>query len=130
MPGTPAEVRPLADGPVNHTEDRPRPLAGENPGNFTITDAFGLGTGTDGDKIAANLAALRTLRQVQAESRYPTADEQAAMARYVGWGGLKTVFDPKKEGANDQYGRAQTELKSLLNPAEYRAANGSIRNAH
>ena len=52
------------------------------------------------------------------------------MARYVGWGGLKTVFDPKKADATDQYGKAQRELKSLLSPDEYRAANGSIRNAH
>ena len=130
LPSTPAEIRPLADGPVGKTEDRPQQLSGENPGNFVITDEFKLGQGTDGDKISGNLAAIRTLRQVQKENRYPTKAEQAIMARYVGWGGLKTVFDPKKADATDQYGKAQRELKSLLSPDEYRAANGSIRNAH
>lgn len=35
-PPRPAEIRHLADGPLNHTQDRPRQLAGENLGNFVI----------------------------------------------------------------------------------------------
>lgn len=130
LPSTPTEVRPLADGPVGRTEERPNLLTGDSAGNFTITDEFGLGTGTDGEKINANLEALRTLRKIQADGRFATPEEQATMARYVGWGGIKTVFDPKKANATDRYGKAQAELKSLLNADEYRAANDSIRNAH
>ena len=127
---SPAEVRPLADGPVGHTEDRPNALAGDNPGNFEITDDLGLGEGTDGEKIEKNLAALRTLRALQEANRLPTPDEQATMARYVGWGGLKTVFDPRKAQATDRYGRAQRELRELLTADEFKDANASIRNAH
>lgn len=130
LPGSPAEIRPLADGPVGRTEERPDTLAGKNPGNFEITFDLRLGEGTDGQKIKANLDAIRTLRLVQKERRFPTNEEQRVMARYVGWGGLKTVFDPKKKDATDLYGKAQRELRELLNPQEYRAANGSIRNAH
>ena len=130
LPGTPAEVRPLADGPVGRTEERPNQLSGDNPGNFAITYDLRLGEGTDGQKIKANLDAIRTLRTLQKENRFPTPDEQRIMARYVGWGGLKSVFDTNKKDATDLYGKAQRELKELLNAREYRAANGSIRNAH
>ena len=51
MPGTPAEIRPLADSPVGRTEERPDALTGENPGNFEITYDLRLGEGTDGQKI-------------------------------------------------------------------------------
>ncbi|WP_243546221.1 SNF2-related protein [Pseudodesulfovibrio tunisiensis] len=52
------------------------------------------------------------------------------MASYVGWGGLKSVFDPKKAESSDLYGRAQRELKKLLSEDEYRDAYASVRNAH
>lgn len=130
LSGKAAKPRPVGQGPVHRVEDRPDALTGENPGNFVITEADGVGTGTDGEKIKANVAAIRLLKDLQATGRFPTREEQAVLARYVGWGGLKSVFDPKKAGATDMYGRAQADLKSLLTPDEYAAANASIRNAH
>lgn len=130
LPGADGEPRPVAAGPVGRTEERPDALAGENPGNFRITAETGVGTGTDGQKIEANIAAIRTLKALQAERRFPTADEQATLARYVGWGGLKPVFDVKKAGKTDMYGRAQAELREILTPDEFNAANASVRNAH
>ena len=97
MPQSPAKVRPLADGLVGKTQHRPARLSGPNPGNFVIADDFELGEGTDGQKTEANLAAIRLLRTLQTEGRHATPAEQAVLARYVGWGGLKTVFDPKKK---------------------------------
>ena len=52
------------------------------------------------------------------------------MARYVGWGGLKPVFDIKKKGATDMYGRAQTELRKILSKEEYDAAAKTVTDAH
>jgi hypothetical protein len=40
------------------------------------------------EKFNDNLAAIRTLNQIEAEQRRATPDEQALLARYVGWGGL------------------------------------------
>lgn len=80
--------------------------SGENPGNFAITDALGLGAGTDGQKISGNIAAIRLVKALEAENRFPSRAEQATLARYVGWGGLKSVFDIKKKGAADMWGRA------------------------
>jgi hypothetical protein len=45
-------------------------------------------------KVAANLAALRTLHQLRQEQRPATSDEQRVLARWAGWGALPTVFDP------------------------------------
>lgn len=84
---------------------------GTSPGNFVITPDFPLGEGTAGQKIKANLAAIRLVKKLEAENRYATPAEQQVLARYVGWGGLKSVFDPKKRGASDQYGRAQADLR-------------------
>jgi hypothetical protein len=48
-------------------------------------------------KVAANLAALRTLRDLQEQDRPATADEQAVLARWSGWGAVPKVFDESDE---------------------------------
>ncbi|MFI2769604.1 PLxRFG domain-containing protein [Sulfitobacter sp. M22386] len=103
---------------------------GVNPGNFVIPDDFNLGAGTPGQKIEANIAAIRLVKSLQAENRHPTKTEQETLARYVGWGGLKRVFDPKEEGKTSQWGRAQADLRDLLTPDQYRAAAYSTAHAH
>lgn len=103
---------------------------GVNPGNFVIPDDFNLGAGTPGQKIDANIAAIRLVKELQSENRHPTKAEQETLARYVGWGGLKRVFDPKEEGKTSQWGRAQADLRDLLTPDQYRAAAYSTAYAH
>ena len=44
------------------------------------------------EKFNDNLAAIRALKQIEAEQRRATPDEQALLARYVGWGGLANAF--------------------------------------
>lgn len=111
--------------------DRPADArVGEAPPNFLITDDFALGEGTDGQKLEANLAALRLVKTLETENRFATAEEQAILARWVGWGGLKTLFDEKHAGTSSQWGRAQAELKSLLTKTEYFDAMRSTADAH
>lgn len=76
-----------------------------------------LGYGTPGEKFAANTAAIRCLKQIEAEDRLATPEEQATLSRYVGWGGLADCFD-------ERHGHYQ-ELKSLLDDQEYAAARAS-----
>jgi len=109
---------------------KPSELSGENPGNFFIDDDFKLGEGTAREKIAANLNALRTLIKLRKEKRYPTHEEQAVMAHYVGWGGLKQVFDVKNADSNNMYGKAQRVLKNMLSQEEYAAAFRTVSDAH
>ena len=84
--------------------------------NFRITDSE-LGHGTRSEKYAANVAAIRTLKQIEAEERLATPEEQEILSRYVGWGGLADCFD-------ERHGK-YLELKSLLDENEYAAARAS-----
>lgn len=84
--------------------------------NFHITDPE-LGHGTRSEKYAANVAAIRTLKQIEADERLATPEEQEILSRYVGWGGLADCFD-------ERHGK-YLELKSLLSEDEYAAARAS-----
>ena len=97
----------------------------EVAGNFHITDEH-LGEGGAKQKYARNIAAIRTLFQLEQEQRGATIDEQEVLSQYVGWGGLPDAFDPDKSNWSKEY----TELKGLLSEDEYAAARGSVLNAH
>ena len=88
--------------------------------NYRITDDH-IGEGAPLERFQRNLDAIRTLKTVEAESRAATAEEQAVLAQYVGWGGLADFFDEK----NPRY----AELKELLTDAEYAAASESTLTA-
>ena len=88
--------------------------------DFHITDDA-LGHGTPSEKYAANVAAIRTLKQIEAEERLATPEEQEILSRYVGWGGLANCF----EETSPHY----EELKSLLDSEEYAAARASTLTA-
>lgn len=88
--------------------------------NYRITDDH-IGEGAPLERFQRNLDAIRTLKTVEAESRAATAEEQAVLAQYVGWGRLADFFDEK----NPRY----AELKELLTDAEYAAARESTLTA-
>ena len=91
-----------------------------NGSNYRITDDH-IGEGAPLERFQRNLDAIRTLKTVEAENRTATAEEQAVLAQYVGWGGLADFFDEK----NSRY----VELKELLTDAEYAAARESTLTA-
>lgn len=91
-----------------------------NGSNYRITDDH-IGEGAPLERFQRNLDAIRTLKTVEAENRAATAEEQAVLAQYVGWGGLADFFDEK----NPRY----AELKGLLTDAEYAAARESTLTA-
>ena len=99
--------------------------APEAAGNFHITDEH-LGEGGAKQKYARNIAAIRTLFQLEQEHRGATVEEQEVLSQYVGWGGLPDAFDPDKSNWSKEY----TELKGLLSEDEYAAARSSTLNAH
>ena len=88
--------------------------------NYRITDDA-LGAAPPSQRYANNVAAIRLLKQVEAENRLATPEEQEVLAKYVGWGGLADCFDPK----HSRY----EELKSLLSETEYAAARESTLTA-
>ena len=97
----------------------------EAAGNFHITDEH-LGEGGAKQKYARNIAAIRTLFQLEQEHRGATVEEQEVLSQYVGWGGLADAFDPSK----DSWAKEYAELKGLLSEDEYAAARASTLNAH
>ena len=99
--------------------------APEPAGNFRITDEE-LGAGGPKQKFARNIKAIKTLFTLEQEHRGATAEEQQVLSQYVGWGGLADAFDPDKSSWAKEY----AELKGLLSEEEYKAARGSVLNAH
>lgn len=118
------------DGLVGGGPGVSQALSGENPGNYVLTDADMIGTGTDSVRIAQNLEAIRIVKALEAENRYATREEQAKLVKFVGWGGLRQVFDPRNTGQSNQYGRAQAALREMLTKAEYNDAFNSTTDAH
>ena len=88
--------------------------------NYRITDDA-LGAAPPSQRYANNVAAIRLLKQLEAENRPAMPEEQEVLAKHVGWGGLADCFDPK----HSRYG----ELKSLLTDTEYAAARESTLTA-
>ena len=109
-----------------------------NGSNFVIGDSLDLPNGTKA-RTRANIQALRLIKQLNAEGRNATAEEQTILSKYVGWGGLADAFG---KAVNDYQTRKMVyeavpgleaefeELKTLLTEEEYRAARESTKNAH
>lgn len=95
------------------------------PENFRISDD-NLGIGGAKAKFHMNMEAIRTLKQIEAENRQATPDEQEVLSKYVGWGGLADAFDDTKENWRNEY----AELQAALTTDEYAAARSSTLNAH
>ena len=95
------------------------------PCNFTITDDR-LGEGGPKAKFGMNMEAIAVLKQIESENRAATPDEQQALSKYVGWGGIPDAFEPGRAGWEKEY----QELKEALTPEEYDSAKSSVLNAH
>jgi len=97
----------------------------DQPADFDLKNED-IGKGGLTKKYKDNIAAIRILKAMEAEGRAATPEERKQIARYVGWGALKGVFDK----ANKQWAKEYAELKDLLTDAEYKAARASTLNAH
>ena len=112
-------------GGVHDDAGRPRgsdAVRGTAGTDYRIADDEAVGAGTPSVKIRNNLAAIALLKQIEAERRDATPDEQTILAQYVGWGGLNEAF---------HYGtKTYTALQEALTDEEYGAARASTPNAH
>lgn len=89
--------------------------------DYVLTEDDRIGLGGLAEKFQDNLRAIQVLRVLDAEKRHAVGDELRTLARYVGWGGLKGVFDRE----NKQWGRHHVALRALLSDAEWSAASRS-----
>ena len=77
-------------------------------------------------RARANIAAIELLDHLREAGRPATADEQAVLAAWSGWGAVPDVFDPR----NDAFGAERQQLRDLLTSEQYRQAEASVLNAH
>ena len=94
------------------------------PRNYVI-DLQSQETGGEKARYQWNVDAIRTLKQVEAEGRNATPEEQEVLAKYAGWGGSSQAFDEKSESWQKEY----AELKTLLTQEEYREARATVTTA-
>lgn len=90
------------------------------PENYHISD-LSLGQRKPLEKYQDNIAAIKTLKQLETENRTATPEEQEILSKYTGWGGMAKVF----ELGNSHY----DEVKGLLTSDEYAAARKSAMSA-
>ena len=120
VPPTQPEEKAAPEPPAN---PRPEPFI---PRNFRFSTDYDLYPGGAKTKYKNNILAIKTLKQIEAEQRTATPEEQITLARYVGWGGLANAFSDKAAGWESEY----QELKALLTEEEYKAAMRSTITAY
>ena len=104
-------------------EKREEVLSGEKR-NFVMTKEPDLGEGKKA-KFKDNITAIKLLKQIEAEHRYATEEEQQILSKYAGWGGLSEAFDE----TNPAWSAECLQLKNLLDENEYRMARESTLTA-
>ena len=77
----------------------------------------------------ANIAAIRTLRAIEAGGRKATPEEQAVLARYSGFGNSAFAQAFAGRPSNRAWGERGRELRELISPEEYESIRGSRLNA-
>jgi N12 class adenine-specific DNA methylase len=122
--GVPADRGPPLSGYLFEES----PTAPEPPSrDFQITDAHRIGQGGVHQKARDNLAAIKTLKQLEAENRDATEPEKAVLARYMGWGSMPNAFSTWPPA---DWKKVAEEVKQLLTNEEYESARASTPNAH
>jgi hypothetical protein len=79
-----------------------------------------------GARIAANLAAIRVLRELSESGQAATPEQQRTLSAWSSWGAVPQVFDE----SNPTYVAQQEQLRGLLSDTEWDAASRTTINAH
>jgi N12 class adenine-specific DNA methylase len=95
---------------------------------YRITDAAIHDTGLK-TKFKDNVKAINLLRQIEDESRLATGEEQQVLAKFSGWGGLKSAFDIYNQNADWKKEIEETQ-KLFSDSTEYWNVRQSTENAH
>jgi len=114
------DLRPKSVIEAERADQQTRESTPEEADNYRITD-LSLGQRKTAVKFEDNLAAIRTLKQLEAEDRDATPEEQEILSKYTGWGGMAKVFEPEN--------RHYQEVRELLTDDEFEAARKSTMTA-
>ena len=126
LPRTQADT--VSSDPVEWLGDLGRDREVHSLGNYPrfrpeTIDEFGTGGTTN--RIRANIAALRRLKELENTGETPTEKDLSVLARWSGWGTIAQVFD-----SNGSFTEERSELEELLTSEELFAARLATPNAH
>lgn len=79
-------------------------------------------------KFEANLTAIGTLLQLEAQARTPSIGERRALLRFTGWGGIPAAFN--LETGDAPWRQRAERLQALLPADAYASARASVNNSH
>jgi len=79
-----------------------------------------------GARIAANVAAIRVLRELSETGHAATPEQQRTLSAWSSWGAVPQVFDE----SNPTYAAQREQLRDLLSDTEWDAASRTTINAH
>ncbi|NJM66895.1 MAG: DEAD/DEAH box helicase family protein [Acaryochloris sp. RU_4_1] len=96
--------------------------------NFRFPEeGFDYATGGSKTKARKNIEAIQLLKTLEHGERQATPEEQQALVKYVGWGGIPQIFNPTPD---PDWADLAHQLKDLLEPDEWNNAFESTLNAH
>ena len=130
--GTPGSLREQVPVPKDEApilSSAPKALVARN---FRLTGDRALAPTWKG-RAADNLAAIRLLREIEDEDRSITADEQARLARFTGFGASElanTLFRRAGEAFRPGWEDMGTDLEQMVSPAELAGLMRSTQYAH
>ncbi len=92
-------------------------------------------------KLKANVAAIRTLKEIEASGQPATEEQKEILSRYVGWGGLADALNEDKYNARNSYYKQDANwnskylpyyerLRELLSDEEFQSAVQSTTTSH
>lgn len=112
----------------------------KNVRNFSFGEGHIEVPSGDVAKLKANIAAIRTLKEIEASGQPATDEQKAVLAKYVGWGGLSAALDEQKflnskgwmadRNWNEKYLPYYKELRELLTKEEFNDAVQSTLTSH
>jgi len=94
--------------------------------NYRYSPEHNLYEGGPKTKCRNNIEAIRLLKNLEAEGRLATVEEQTVLAKFIGWGGLANALTPGKNGWEKEY----EEIKALLTEEEFKSAQESTTTAY
>ncbi len=112
---------------VNNSTLQPSSLSLQPSQDYRITESDPIGSGGQMFKVKTNLAAIKLLKQLQAEGRQATPPEQKQLVLYTGWGHTAQPFHPRPTG---KWAELQKEMRPHFTDEEWQAAAASTINAH
>ena len=81
-------------------------------------------------KARDNVAAIEIVKELDRTGQPATREQQAALAKYVGWGGLKGAFNETGGTFPKGFEQIGPRVRELLTAEEYDTARRSIQYAH